>query len=594
MIFGPPSLIDVGPDVDVDQQQQTSKEKKRPETKKPGYSKQNVHHNSCAVARDLDEENGNSGAETVSAAKKRKEQALRGEQMSETADILDNLPSLYRSDSTEARPEDEGEGVREGGTEKKGGTEDRRRQAGSEGGTEKKGGTEDRRRQAGSEGGTEKKGGTEDRRRQAGSEGGTEKKGGTEDRRRQAGSDGGTEKKGGTEDRRRQAGSEGGTEKKGGTKDRRRQAGSEGGTEKKGGTEDRRRQAGSDGGTEKKGGTEDRRRQAGSEGGTEKKGGTKDRRRQAGSEGGTEKKGGTEDRRRQAGSDGGTEKKGGTEDRRRQAGSEGGTEKKGGTKDRRRQAGSEGGTEKKGGTEDRRRQAGSDGGTEKKGGTEDRRRQAGSEGGTEKKGGTEDRRRQAGSQCHGGVECRCYLFEHLLNTACARGDHVRKVCSNRQRTPARRKGKRSQMEKTAAEFSASWDSTEKQDPAHEDEPMGQGQRKKTLTRKMKEAQLVGDHSSEPKWLYIWFAACNQETICQARKEVMPVDKKAIKTGEVVTIRDSQGDHQGTVLFHTSSEDYSAVSKFASDYERSLKIKTKKEGWNAQASPVYSPAFIPVI
>ncbi|KAI8487083.1 hypothetical protein Bbelb_351530 [Branchiostoma belcheri] len=23
--------------------------------------------------------------------------------------------------------------------------------------------------------------------------------------------------------------------------------------------------------------------------------------------------------------------------------------------------------------------------------------------------------------------CRCYLFEHLLNTACARGDHVRKV-----------------------------------------------------------------------------------------------------------------------------------------------------------------------
>ncbi|KAI8490594.1 hypothetical protein Bbelb_318620 [Branchiostoma belcheri] len=56
---------------------------------------------------------------------------------------------------------------------------------------------------------------------------------------------------------------------------------------------------------------------------------------------------------------------------------------------------------------------------------------------------------------------------------------------------------------------------------------------------------------------------------------MPVDKKAIKTGEVVTIRDSQGDHQGTVLFHTSSEDYSAVSKFASDYERSLKIKTKK-------------------
>ncbi|KAI8514935.1 Autophagy protein [Branchiostoma belcheri] len=36
--------------------------------------------------------------------------------------------------------------------------------------------------------------------------------------------------------------------------------------------------------------------------------------------------------------------------------------------------------------------------------------------------------------------CRCYLFEHLLNTACARGDHVRKVCSNRQRTPARRKG----------------------------------------------------------------------------------------------------------------------------------------------------------
>ncbi|KAI8516572.1 hypothetical protein Bbelb_051530 [Branchiostoma belcheri] len=44
------------------------------------------------------------------------------------------------------------------------------------------------------------------------------------------------------------------------------------------------------------------------------------------------------------------------------------------------------------------------------------------------------------------------------------------------------KGKRSQMEKTAAEFSASLDSTEKQNPAHEDEPMGQGQRKKTLSR----------------------------------------------------------------------------------------------------------------
>ncbi|XP_019634950.1 PREDICTED: protein CfxQ homolog [Branchiostoma belcheri] len=50
---------------------------------------------------------------------------------------------------------------------------------------------------------------------------------------------------------------------------------------------------------------------------------------------------------------------------------------------------------------------------------------------------------------------------------------------------------------------------------------------------------------------------------------MPVDKKAIKTGEVVTIRDSQGDHQGTVLFHTSSDLIKQLEAFVG-------LKTLKE------------------